>query len=44
MKKHFFDYDDGDMASFLSNNMAMDIIDSGESHMASTWSNEGEND
>ena len=43
MSKHFFDYDDGDFAYTVSDNMAMDI-DSGELHIISSWDDEDEDD
>ena len=43
MSKHFFDYDDGDFAYTVSDNMAMDI-DSGELHIISSWEDEDEDD
>ena len=39
MGKHFFDYDDGDFAHTISDNMAMDM-DSGEFHIISGWSDD----
>ena len=39
MSKHFFDYDDGDFAYTVSDNMAMDM-DSGELHIISSWDDE----
>ena len=39
MSKHFFDYDDGDFAHTISDNMAMDM-DSGELHIISSWDDE----
>ena len=41
MSKHFFDYDDGDFAYTVSDNMAMDM-DSGELHIISSWDDEGD--
>ena len=43
MSKHFFDYDDGDFAYTVSDNMAMDM-DSGELHIISSWDDEDEDD
>ena len=43
MSKHFFDYDDGDFAYTVSDNMAMDM-DSGELHVISSWDDEDEDD
>ena len=37
MSKHFFDYDDGDFAHSISDNMAMDT---GDLHIISSWSND----
>ena len=39
MCKHFFDFEDGDFAHSISDNMAMDL-DSGELHIISGWSND----
>ena len=39
MGKHFFDFEDGDFAHSISDNMAMDL-DSGELHIISGWANE----
>ena len=39
MGKHFFDFEDGDFAHSISDNMAMDL-DSGELHIISGWSND----
>ena len=39
MSKHFFDYDDGDFAYTVSDNMAVDM-DSGELHIISSWDDE----
>ena len=39
MSKHFFDFEDGDFAHSISENMAMDL-DSGELHIISGWSND----
>ena len=39
MTKQFFDYDDGDFAHTISDNMAMDM-DSGELHIISDWSDD----
>ena len=43
MSKHFFDYDDGDFAHTISDNMAMDM-DSGELHIISSWDDEDDDD
>lgn len=43
MGKHFFDYEDGDFARSISDNMAMDM-DSGELHIISDWSNDEDDD
>ena len=43
MGKHFFDYDDGDFAHTISDNMAMDM-DSGELHIISDWSDDEDED
>ena len=43
MSKHFFDYDDGDFAYTVSDNMAMDM-DSGELHFISSWDDEDDDD
>ena len=43
MSKHFFDYDAGDFAYTVSDNMAMDM-DSGELHIISSWEDEDEDD
>ena len=43
MSKHFFDYDDGDFAYTVSDNMAMDM-DSGELHIISSWEDEDDDD
>ena len=43
MGKHFFDYEDGDFACSISDNMAMDM-DSGELHIISGWSNDEDDD
>ena len=43
MCKHFFDYDDGDFAHTVSDNMAIDM-DSGELHIISSWEDEEEDD
>ena len=43
MSKHFFDYDDGDFAYTVSDNMAIDM-DSGELHVISSWEDEEEDD
>ena len=37
MGKHFFDFEDGDFANSISNNMAIDM-GSGELHSISDWS------
>ena len=39
MSKHFFDFEDGDFAHSISDNMAMDL-DSGELHIISGWFND----
>jgi len=55
MGKHFFDYDDGDFAHTISDNMAMDSdgdllmrmamdMDSGELHIISGWSDDEDDD
>lgn len=56
MSKHFFDYDDGDFAYTVSDNMAIDSdgnmmmrmgdmdMDSGDIHFISSWDNEDEDD
>ena len=41
MTRHFFDYDDGDFAHSISDNMAMDM-ESGELHFTSGWSDDDE--
>ena len=43
MRKHFFDYDDGDFTHTISDNMAMDM-DSGELHIISGWSDDEDED
>ena len=43
MNKCFFDYEDGDFAHSISDNMAMDM-DSGELHIISGWSNDEDDD
>lgn len=43
MSEHFFDYDDGDFAYTVSDNMAMDM-DSGELHFISSWDDEDDDD
>ena len=43
MSKHFFDYDDGDFAYAVSDNMAVDM-DSGDIHFISSWEDEDEDD
>ena len=43
MSKHFFDYDDGDFAYTVSDNMAVDM-DSGDIHLISSWEAEDEDD
>lgn len=43
MGKHFFDYDDGDFAHTISDNMAMDM-DSGELHIISGWPDDEDDD
>ena len=43
MGKHFFDYDDGDFAHTISDNMAMDM-DSCELHIISGWSDDEDED
>lgn len=43
MGKHFFDYEDGNFAYSISDNMAMDM-DSGELHIISGWSNDEDDD
>ena len=43
MSKHFFDYDDGDFAYTVSDNMAMDM-NSGELHIISSWEDEDGDD
>ena len=43
MSKHFFDYDDGDFAHTISDNMAIDM-GSGELHIISSWEDEEEDD
>lgn len=55
MRKHFFDYDDGDFAHTISDNMAIDSdgdllmrmgdnMDSGELHIMSGWSDDEDDD
>ena len=39
----FFDYEDGNFAYSISDNMAMDM-DSGELHIISGWSNDEDDD
>lgn len=41
MSKYIFDYDDGDFAMSISDNMAMDM-DTGDIHMISSWSDDDE--
>ena len=41
MSKHFFDYDDGDFAMSISDNMAMDM-GTGDIHMISSWPDDDE--
>ena len=43
MGKNFFDYEDGNFARSISDNMAMDM-DSGELHIMSGWSNDEDDD
>ena len=43
MGKHFFDFEDGDFAFSLSDNMAMDM-DTGDIHMISSWPNDDDED
>lgn len=43
MGKHFFDFEDGDFANSISDNMAMDM-DSGELHIISGLSNDEDDD
>lgn len=43
MGKHFFDFEDGDFANSISDNMAMDM-DSGELHIISGFSNDEDDD
>ena len=43
MGKHFFDYDDGNFAHTISDNMAMDM-DSGELHIISGWPDDEDDD
>lgn len=43
MGKQFFDYDDGDFAHTISDNMAMDM-DSGELHIISGWLDDKDDD
>lgn len=59
MGKHFFDFEDGDFANSISDNMAIDsdgdllmrmgdnmamVMDSGELHIISDWSNDEDDD
>ena len=52
MKKHFFDYDDGDFAYTISDDMAIDsdgdllmrMGNSGELHIISGWSDDEDDD
>lgn len=39
MCKNIFDYDDGDYAFSISDNMAMDL-DSGDIHFTSSWNDD----
>ena len=39
MCKNIFDYDDGDYAFSISDNMAMDL-DSGDIHFTSSWTDD----
>ena len=43
MGKHFFDFEDGDFAFSISDNMAMDM-DTGDIHMISSWPNDDDED
>ena len=43
MGKHFFDYDDGNFAHTISDNMAIDM-DSGELHIISGWPDDEDDD
>lgn len=43
MGKHFFEFEDGDFANSISDNMAMDM-DSGELHIISGFSNDEDDD
>lgn len=55
MGKHFFDFEDGDFAFSISDNMAMDSdgdlmmrmgnnMDTGDIHMISSWPNDDDED
>lgn len=41
MGRNFFDYDDGDFAHTISDNMAMDM-ETGDLHFISGWSDDGD--
>ena len=43
MGKHFFDFEDGDFAFSISDNMAMDM-DTSDIHMISSWPNDDDED
>ena len=43
MRKNFFDYDSGEFARPITDNMAMDM-DSGELHLVSSWDNDEDDD